>query len=123
MEKKFTQEELINEIKKIKIPKFVIFSEKFFYKYGRNIMIFGFISFIPLALIYTQINNKNVTEKMWNWMLIWFGITIVFNALLMLSSHIVENIFVINQAKKLGITRTEFVNIATTIGIKSYYDD
>lgn len=123
MNNELTTNEIIEEIKKIKIPSFVTKTEKYFFKIGRYIMIFGFLSFVPLAIIYSNINNINTSEIMWNWMLIWFGVLIIGNALLMLISHIIENIFVIKQAKKLGISRSDFVKYATMLGIKSYPGD
>ena len=115
-----TPEEIKNEMRKIKIPWFVKFAEKFWFKAGRFVIIFGVLSFIPLGIVYNKTNNFHLADTLWSVMIGLFLFLMFGVGGLMLISHFVEDAFVKKEAKRLGITVFEWNKYAEEIGLKSF---
>jgi hypothetical protein len=115
---KLTPSEIKEEMLKVKVPWFVGFAEKFWFKAGRFIVFFGLLSFVPLFIIYNKIALRHV-DTMWTIMLGW-GAFIFGCGLLMLVSHLIEKSFVKKQADRLGITVWQWNMYAKELNLRSY---
>ena len=115
-----TPEEIKAEMLKVKIPWFIGFAEKFWFKAGRFIVFIGVLLFIPLGIIYNNIDMR-YADTMWNSMLGW-GAFLLGIGLLMLASHLIEARFVEKQAKRLGISVYQWNVYAEQLQLKSYKD-
>ena len=113
-----TPEEIKAEMLNIKIPWFIGFAEKFWFKAGRYIMFFGIIAFFPLFIIYNNI-ALHKTDAMWNAMLGWGGFLLLLG-IVMFISHRIELSFVKKQAKRLGISLWQWNVYAKELDLKSY---
>lgn len=115
-----TPDQIKEEMKKIKIPFFIGFAEKFWFKFGKYVMIFGILAYIPAGIFYNKLESLTNADLMWNIMIGWFLFLMFGIGGLMLISHIIENIFVKKQAKRLGIEVWEWNAYAKDIGLVSY---
>ena len=115
-----TPEEIKQEMLKVKVPWFVGFAEKFWFKLGRFLIPIGVVLFVPLGIIYNNIDIR-YADTMWNAMLGW-GAFLIVCGLVMLASHLVEGSFVKKQAKRLGISVFEWNKYAEELQLKSYKD-
>ena len=115
-----TPDQIKDEMRKAKIPWFIGFAEKFWFTVGKYISIFGILSYIPMGIIYMINKNPQTDEIMWKIMVGFFIFLMAGVGGLMLTSHIIENIFVKKYAKRLGITVWEWNAYAKEIGLVSY---
>ena len=113
-----TPEEIKAEMLKVKVPWFIGFAEKYWFKGGRYVLAGGILAFIPLGFIYNKIDMR-YADTMWNIMLGWGGF-LALNGLLMLFSHLIEKRFVKKQATKLGITIYQWNAYAKELNLTSY---
>ena len=113
-----TPEEIKIEMMKVKVPWFVGFAEKFWFKAGRFIVFFGMLAFLPLFIIYNNVSMV-AALSMWGWML-GLGGFLVLCGLLMLFSHLIEGGFVKKQAAKFGITVYQWNAYAKELDLRSY---
>ncbi len=113
-----TPEEVKAEMLKVKIPWFIGFAEKFWFKAGRYIMPIGVLLLVPLGFIYNGMDMRHA-HTMWNVMLGW-GAFLMGIGLFMLASHLIEGAFVKKQAKRLGITVYQWNYYAEQLQLKSH---
>jgi hypothetical protein len=113
-----TPEEIKAEMKKIKVPLFIGFAEKFWFKVGRYLIPALMISLLPVGIATNKVAIQHV-DAMWSVLYIIMGV-IAGLGLLMLGSHFVEKRFVKKQAKRLGITVYQWNAYAKEIGLVSY---
>lgn len=115
-----TPEEIKNEMRKIEIPWFVKFTNKFWLKIGRYILFFGMLSMIPLGILYNSANSYNTADLLWNVMFGWFLFLLIGIGGLMLISHIVKTLFIKKQSKRLGISVLAWNQYAKDINLTSF---
>ena len=113
-----TPEEVKAEMLKVKVPWFVGFAEKFWFKVGRFLLPIGVVLLVPLGFIYNGISMQ-YADIMWNSMLGW-GAFLMGIGLFMLASHLIEGAFVKKQAKRLGISVYQWNVYAEQLQLKSY---
>lgn len=113
-----TPEEIKAEMLKVKIPWFIGFAEKFWFKAGRYILPIGVLLLVPLFFIYEGISMR-YADTMWNCMLGW-GAFLMGIGLFMLVAHLIEESFVKKQAKRLGISVYQWNAYAEQLQLKSY---
>jgi len=119
--KKLTPEEIKEEMKKIKVPWIVKFVDKFWFKYGRYILFFGILSIFPIGIYYNTLeNNIHLAHIVWNIMIGIFFTLLIGIGLPVLISHLIENNFVKKQAKRLGISVSEWNDYAEEIKLYSF---
>lgn len=112
-----TPSEIKEEMLKVKVPWFVGFAEKFWFKVGRFLMPLLILSLVPIGII---ANNAplHTLETVWSVIYIILGV-IAGLGLGMLASHLIEGSFVKKQAKRLGISVWQWNAYAKELGLKS----
>jgi hypothetical protein len=113
-----TPEEIKNEMRKLKIPWFIGFAEKFWFKVGRYMFVVIFLAIVGVGIAANNVSIQYV-DAMWNVLYILMSV-IGGLGLLMLASHLIEKRFVNKQANRLGITAHQWNVYAKEIGLVSY---
>lgn len=113
-------EEIKEEMRNIKIPWFIKFADKFWFKIGKYILFFGILSYIPLGIVYNLTPNFNVVDILWTIMVGLFFFLFLGVAGLMLIAHLIKNSFVKKHCKRLGISVFEWNIYSEEIKLTSY---
>lgn len=117
---KLTPTQINKEFSKLKIPKFIIFAEKLWFKFGSYFMFFGILSYLPLGIIINNSNNHQLQQLLFQ--LATYFFIFLFGGLggIMLTSHLIEKAFVNKHSKRLGLTIDEWNMYASRFKLKSY---
>lgn len=115
-----TVEEIKKEMRKIKIPWFIKFADKFWIKIGRYLTILGILSFIPIIIIYNNTTNFHTSDILWNIMIGIFLFLLLGIGGIVLVAHLIKNIFVKKHSKRFGISTLEWNQYAKDIGLTSF---
>lgn len=115
-----TAEEIKKEMRKIKMPWFIKFADKFWFKGGRYITIFGILSFVPLGIIYNSVTSIHTANMLWNIMIGIFLFLLLGVGGVILISHLMKNIFVKKHSKRIGISTLEWNEYAKDLGLTSF---
>lgn len=118
-EKELTSSEIKKEMLKIKIPYFIKITDKFWFKFGKYILTFGMLAYVPAGIIYQSIDMRYV-DLMWSLMVGWFFFLFIGIGGTMLISHIIKNRFVKKHAKRLGISIWEWNLYAKELNLVSF---
>jgi len=115
-----TPQEIQEEFQKLKIPKFIVFAEKFWFKLGRYIMFFGLIAMFPFGIIINQSSNPNTKFILSQIALYLFFFLLIGLGGLMLVSHLIEKRFVKKHRNRLGLSLDEWNHFAEKFNLTSY---
>lgn len=113
-----TPEEIKAEMKKVKVPWFIGFTEKFWFTVGRYLIIPFFVIILGVGIAANNVAIQYV-DIMWTILYIMMGI-IGGLGLSMLISHLIEKLFVKKQAKRLGISVYQWNTYAKELNLKSF---
>ena len=117
---KLTPAQIKDEFEKLEIPRFIIFAEKFWFKFGRYFMFFAMISYFPIGIIINSTNNPNTKFILSQIAIYLFVFLLVGLGGLMLVSHLIEKAFVKKHSKRLGLTLDEWNDYAEEFDLKSF---
>lgn len=117
---KLTPAQIKEEFQKLKIPKFISFAEKFWFKLGRYIMFFGLIAMFPFGIIINEINDMGTKILLSQIALYLFFFLLIGLGGLMLISHLIEKRFVKKHRNRLGLTLEEWNHYAKEFNLTSY---
>lgn len=112
-----TIEEVKAEMLKVKIPWFIKVADKFWFSFGRWLVIVGIVSLLPIGILANNV-RMDLVDNVWIAMYIVMGM-VGASGLLMLLAHFVEDMFVKKQAARLGITTWQWKIYAKELGLKS----